>query len=283
MSVDGEPLAGPEPRVVYALNKPRRRRLDRARHARAPDRDRARRRRRPAPLPGRAARRRQRRADPAHERRRAGQPPDPPALRGAEDLPRARRRRRRVGERALRALREGVELEDGPTAPAQRAGGSARDVLELTIAEGRNRQVRRMCEAVGHPVLELTRVAFGPLRLGAPRRRAQHRPRSAQREIAGLRRRALTESRAWDCSHCAGPTTVERNDADAIVGATTALMQTIMERNELAPRAGDQLRVHGHAATSTPSSRRSPRAPSASSACRCCARRRSRCRARCRA
>jgi 23S rRNA pseudouridine2605 synthase len=37
--------------------------------------------------------------------------------------------------------------------------------LELTIREGRKRQVRRMCEAVGHPVLELTRIAFGPLRL----------------------------------------------------------------------------------------------------------------------
>ena len=87
-----------------------------------------------------------------------------------------------VEERALRALRVGVELEDGPTAPAQvrrLAGGGSRaatdrrsanvgggDELELTIREGRNRQVRRMCEAVGHPVLALQRVAFGPLRLG---------------------------------------------------------------------------------------------------------------------
>jgi 23S rRNA pseudouridine2605 synthase len=73
-----------------------------------------------------------------------------------------------VGERALRALRAGVELEDGPTAPARvhRVGGAG-DELELTIHEGRNRQVRRMCEAVGHPVLTLRRVAFGPLRLGA--------------------------------------------------------------------------------------------------------------------
>jgi 23S rRNA pseudouridine2605 synthase len=71
----------------------------------------------------------------------------------------------RVGEAALRELRDGVELEDGPTAPA-RARRVRSDVLELTIHEGRNRQVRRMCEAVGHPVLALERVAFGPLRLG---------------------------------------------------------------------------------------------------------------------
>lgn len=70
----------------------------------------------------------------------------------------------RVAEAALRTLRAGVALDDGPTAPARvRRIGS--DELELTIREGRNRQVRRMCEAVGHPVLELRRVSFGPLRL----------------------------------------------------------------------------------------------------------------------
>jgi 23S rRNA pseudouridine2605 synthase len=69
-----------------------------------------------------------------------------------------------VAEHALRKLREGVELEDGVTAPAK-VRQVERGVLELTIHEGRKRQVRRMCDAVGHPVLELTRIAFGPLRL----------------------------------------------------------------------------------------------------------------------
>ncbi|HEV7163547.1 MAG TPA: pseudouridine synthase [Solirubrobacteraceae bacterium] len=69
-----------------------------------------------------------------------------------------------VGAPALEALRAGVQLEDGPTAPAQvrRLGASE---IELTIREGRNRQVRRMCQAVGHPVLELQRTRFGPLSL----------------------------------------------------------------------------------------------------------------------
>lgn len=70
-----------------------------------------------------------------------------------------------VRERALRALREGVELDDGRTAPAhvRRLRG---EQLELTIHEGRKRQIRRMCEHVGHPVKALERVQFGPLALG---------------------------------------------------------------------------------------------------------------------
>jgi 23S rRNA pseudouridine2605 synthase len=66
---------------------------------------------------------------------------------------------------ALRGLRAGVWLEDGLTAPA-RARKVGSGAIEITIHEGRKRQVRRMCEAVGHPVTELQRVAFGPLRLG---------------------------------------------------------------------------------------------------------------------
>jgi 23S rRNA pseudouridine2605 synthase len=70
-----------------------------------------------------------------------------------------------VSERALRALREGVELDDGLTLPA-RVRAVRPDVLELTIREGRKRQVRRMLEAVGHPAVALRRVQFGPLALG---------------------------------------------------------------------------------------------------------------------
>jgi 23S rRNA pseudouridine2605 synthase len=64
---------------------------------------------------------------------------------------------------ALRALRQGVELEDGPTAPAE-VGVLAEGVLRLVIHEGRNRQVRRMCEAIGHPVQRLVRTRIGPVR-----------------------------------------------------------------------------------------------------------------------
>jgi len=66
---------------------------------------------------------------------------------------------------AVRALRAGVRLEDGVTAPA-RVRRVSDTVLELTIHEGRKRQIKRMSEAVGHPVRRLERVAFGPLSLG---------------------------------------------------------------------------------------------------------------------
>ena len=70
-----------------------------------------------------------------------------------------------INEPALRSLREGVELDDGLTAPAKVRRVSS-NLIELTIHEGRKHQVRRMFEAVGHPVRALERVAFGPLRLG---------------------------------------------------------------------------------------------------------------------
>lgn len=63
---------------------------------------------------------------------------------------------------ALRRLREGVELDDGPTAPA-RVSELSPGMLRIVIHEGRNRQVRRMCAAVGHPVIRLVRTRIGPL------------------------------------------------------------------------------------------------------------------------
>jgi 23S rRNA pseudouridine2605 synthase len=83
---------------------------------------------------------------------------------GVKKVYRARIQPGRLSPRALLALKEGVELDDGRTAPAQVRQASA-GVVELTIREGKKRQVRRMLEAVGHRVVELERVAFGPLGL----------------------------------------------------------------------------------------------------------------------
>jgi pseudouridine synthase len=69
----------------------------------------------------------------------------------------------------LRRLREGIELDDGLTAPASAAVVEKRDgraVVEMTLREGRKRQVRRMLSAVGHPVRVLKRIAYGPVTLG---------------------------------------------------------------------------------------------------------------------
>jgi 23S rRNA pseudouridine2605 synthase len=71
----------------------------------------------------------------------------------------------RVAQRSLEALRGGVRLDDGMTAPA-RVRAPEPGVLEIVLREGRKRQVRRMCEAVGHRVKALERIAFGPLKLG---------------------------------------------------------------------------------------------------------------------
>ncbi|MGE5647780.1 MAG: pseudouridine synthase [Acidobacteriota bacterium] len=91
----------------------------------------------------------------------------------------------------LERLRRGVTLSDGPTRPAtvvhQRASGS-HTFLEISITEGRNRQVRRMIEAVGSKVLKLVRIAIGPIRIGTL-------PIGKHRPLTGAERTALTTKR----------------------------------------------------------------------------------------
>jgi 23S rRNA pseudouridine2605 synthase len=72
--------------------------------------------------------------------------------------------RKPIADRDLERLRKGVELEDGPTGQAEIRRLGEREI-EITLREGRNRQVRRMLEAVGNRVVDLTRVKFGPLSL----------------------------------------------------------------------------------------------------------------------
>jgi 23S rRNA pseudouridine2605 synthase len=74
--------------------------------------------------------------------------------------------RRPPSDADLRRLASGVELEDGMTAPAELRRLGEREV-ELTLREGRNRQVRRMAEAVGNRVVSLRRVRFGSVELGS--------------------------------------------------------------------------------------------------------------------
>ena len=94
------------------------------------------------------------------------------------------RLRKPLGDRELEWLRGGVELEDGPTAPAKVRRLSDREI-EVTLREGRNRQVRRMLEAVRNEVVALRRVSFGPLALGSlPVGQAR---RLSEDEIARLR------------------------------------------------------------------------------------------------
>jgi 23S rRNA pseudouridine2605 synthase len=92
---------------------------------------------------------------------------------------RARVRNPPVREATLARLRRGVELDDGPTAPAQ-ARRLSPDTVQITIHEGRKRQVKRMFEQVGHRVAALQRVGFGPLSLGALEPGAYRRLGSAE-------------------------------------------------------------------------------------------------------
>lgn len=94
-------------------------------------------------------------------------------------------------EPVLARLAGGVELDDGPTAPAQVGEpsfdrGSNRTSFSLTLIEGKKRQIRRVMRELGHPVVHLIRVRMGPLLLG-DLARGDSRPVSARERRALLR------------------------------------------------------------------------------------------------
>jgi pseudouridine synthase len=99
-------------------------------------------------------------------------------------------------ERALTRLRRGIRLADGPTGPVDVVVEQRRPTktwLRITVREGRNHLVRRLCEAVGHRVEKLQRVALGPLELGKLPL-GDFRPLTP-REVTALRRAASAARR----------------------------------------------------------------------------------------
>jgi len=119
-------------------------------------------------------------------------------------------------ERALRGLRDGIPLDGVRTLPAEVVllNTGRRDtsgVLLMTIREGRNRQVRRMCEAVGHPVQHLKRTRIGSL---SDRRLRPGEWRDLTLdEVAGLRRSAIAATRPPRTSRAATPRSPRRRDS----------------------------------------------------------------------
>ncbi|MGI8845676.1 MAG: pseudouridine synthase [Thermoleophilaceae bacterium] len=107
---------------------------------------------------------------------------------GVEKVYRCSVRPAEVSAEAVSRLRTGIELDDGMTYPAK-VSVLGPGLLEISIAEGRKRQVRRMCEAVGYQVSSLRRVAFGPLALGSLPE-GETRPLT-EAEIGQLRRAAV--------------------------------------------------------------------------------------------
>ena len=102
-----------------------------------------------------------------------------------------------VSAGSVRKLRDGIELDDGITAPAK-VSQPDQGVLRIAIHEGRNRQVRRMCEAIGHPVRRLVRVRIGPL----TDRRLQP---GAWRELTSDELRSLEQAVAPEAASEPGP------------------------------------------------------------------------------
>ena len=165
-------IAGAEAHVVYALHKPAGVVSTAQGHARPHDRRRPRSQATGAALPGRAPRRRHHRADPA-DRTTASWPTASRTRRF--EVPKTYRvkvAKPPVREAALHALRDGVRARGRHDRPRAGAPPAPATSSSITIHEGRKRQVRRMCEAVGHPV---KRARAGRLR-AAPARRVAARP-----------------------------------------------------------------------------------------------------------
>ena len=103
-----------------------------------------------------------------------------------------------MSQEQAQALERGIELEDGPTLPAQvrieRIAKGKTDV-EITIHEGRKRQVKRMCSAIGHEVVQLHRSNFGPLSLG-------ELPEGAWRVLSGEEVKALKQAAGIEAPSC---------------------------------------------------------------------------------
>jgi 23S rRNA pseudouridine2605 synthase len=117
----------------------------------------------------------------------------------------------RVTRQTLQKLKQGVELEDGLIRAdrakiLQQQGDDRHSIVELTLHSGRNRIVRRMLDAVGHPVVDLVRRSFGPLNLGTLRS-------GAMRELTKVELgQLLTISRAADAARKGG---TESNEGDS--------------------------------------------------------------------
>ncbi len=120
---------------------------------------------------------------------------------------RARVARPPVSKAAIASLRAGVELDDGPTAPAHVRRLSP-DTVQITIHEGRKRQVKRMLEHVGYPVTRLERVRFGPLALGDLRAGAYRR--LSETEVSRLMSAAGSGARRSGSASSSAPARARR-------------------------------------------------------------------------
>jgi 23S rRNA pseudouridine2605 synthase len=100
----------------------------------------------------------------------------------------------RITAEALETLRKGILLEDGLTSPAKidrveflKKKGNLLTIVEITIHEGKNRQVRRMFEKIGYPVVSLQRIAFGTIKLDGRLKPGEYRFLSKS-EVASLKK-----------------------------------------------------------------------------------------------